>query len=141
MYQRLVRDMLEEQGYDVFSTGSGAEGLRMLEEIKPDLLILDINLPDADGYEMCRRLRQEERWAKLPILMATVRRHPDEWRKGFSVGASDYVSKPLYGPELLERVRSGLAGKTAQVEGSTNPEVLMIRAALIGNRGAFGVFA
>jgi RNA polymerase sigma factor (sigma-70 family) len=140
MYQKLVCDMLGEEGYDVFSAGTGEEGLRMLEEIKPDLLILDINLPDADGYEICRSLRQEERWAKLPILMATVRRHPEEWRKGFSVGASDYVSKPLYGPELAERVKSCLAGKTAQGDGATNPEVLMIRATLIGNRGAFDVF-
>ena len=140
MYQKLVCAMLDEEGYDVFSAGTGEEGLRMLEEIKPDLLILDINLPDADGYDICRRLRQEERWAKLPILMATVRRHPEEWRKGFSAGASDYVAKPLYGPELSERVKSCLEGKTAQGDGATNPEVLMVRATLIGNRGAFDVF-
>jgi RNA polymerase sigma factor (sigma-70 family) len=136
----LVRDILEERGYRVISAMTAAEGLRLLEENKPDLLILDFNLPDGDGYEICKQLRQEERWQKLPILMATVRKHPEEWRKGFSVGASDYVAKPLFGPDLLERVESALSGKTAQSEGLTNPEVLMIRATLIGNRSAFDVF-
>ena len=54
----------------------------------PDLLILDINLPDTDGYALCQKLRKEEIWATLPILMLTVRRHPEEWRQGFSAGAS-----------------------------------------------------
>lgn len=140
MYQELVREILMEQGFEIYSAGTGTEGLEILEDVKPDLLILDINLPDADGYEICERLRQQEQWAALPILMATVRRHPDEWRKGFSVGASDYVAKPLHGPELLARIQSCLNGKTAQGDGTTNPEVLMIRATLIGNRGAFDVF-
>jgi RNA polymerase sigma factor (sigma-70 family) len=139
-YQTLVPQILNEQGFIVRTAGTWAEAAPMIEQLQPDLLILDINLPDADGYEICGRLRQEELWASLPILMATVRRHPEEWRKGFSAGASDYVSKPLYGPELVERVRSCLAGHTAQGDGTENPEVLMIRATLIGNRGAFDVF-
>ncbi len=140
MYQTLVSDILTEQGFAVEVAGTGEEALRKLEEFKPHLVILDINLPDTDGYALCQRLRQEELWAKLPILMLTVRRQPDEWRQGFSAGASDYVSKPLNGPDLVERIRSCLAKKLMRVEGSNNPEVLMAQAALGGNRGAFDVF-
>src|ERR1035437_8920157 len=140
MYQTLVSQILTEQGFTVEVAGTGAEAWQKLEEFRPHLMILDINLPDTDGYALCQRLRQEEMWAKLPILMLTVRRQPDEWRQGFSAGASDYVSKPLNGPDLVERVRSCLAKKLNRVEGSKNPEVLMAQAARGGNRGAFDVF-
>ena len=89
MYQTLVSQILTEQGFTVEVAGCGAEARRKLEAFKPHLMILDINLPDTDGYALCQELRQEERWAKLPILMLTVRRQPDEWRQGFSAGASD----------------------------------------------------
>jgi len=140
MYQTLVRQILTEEGYAVEVAGTGAEAGRKLDHFKPDLLILDINLPDTDGYTLCQGLRREERWATLPILMLTVRRHPEEWRQGFSAGASDYVSKPLNGPDLLERVGSCLDGKTAPLGSSDNPEVLMVQSARAGNRGAFEVF-
>jgi RNA polymerase sigma factor (sigma-70 family) len=140
MYQRLVSQILTEQGFTVEIAGTGAEAWEKLKEFKPHLVILDINLPDTDGYALCQQWRQEERWASLPILMLTVRRQPDEWRQGFSAGASDYVSKPLNGPDLVERVRSCLAKKFIRVEGSQNAEVLMAQAALGGNRGAFDVF-
>jgi RNA polymerase sigma factor (sigma-70 family) len=140
MYQTLVSQILTEQGFTVEVAGTGQEAWEKLKDFKPHLMILDINLPDTDGYALCQQLRQEERWTNLPVLMLTVRRQPDEWRQGFSAGASDYVSKPLNGPDLLERVRSCLANKQIRVEGSNNPEVLMAQAAMGGNRGAFDVF-
>jgi RNA polymerase sigma factor (sigma-70 family) len=140
MYQTLVSQILTEQGFTVEVAGTGAEARQKLEEFRPNLMILDINLPDTDGYALCQELRQGEMWVKLPILMLTVRRQPEEWRQGFSVGASDYVSKPLNGPDLVERVRSCLAKKLVRAEESKNPEVLMAQAARGGNRGAFDVF-
>ena len=140
MYQTLVSQILSEDGFSVEVAGSGEEAMLKLEEFRPDLMILDINLPDTDGYALCQKLRQEETWAKLPILMLTVRRQPDEWRQGFSAGASDYVSKPLNGPDLIERVRTCLAKQQISVQGTSNPEYLMAQAALRGNRGAFDIF-
>ena len=140
MYQTLVRQILTEEGFTVQVAGTGEQACRMLERSRPDLLILDINLPDTDGYTLCQKLRQDETWATLPILMLTVRRHPEEWRQGFSAGASDYVANPLNGPDLVERVRACLDGEVERLEGATNPEVLMIHAALAGNRGAYEVF-
>lgn len=138
MYQTLVKDVLGEEGFAVHTAGTGSQACQMLGQLRPDLMILDINLPDADGYDLCRRFRQEDLWSQLPILMFTVRRHPEEWRQGFLAGATDYVSKPLHGPDLIERVRSCLGGKRSA--DCTNAEVLMIQAALAGNRGAYDVF-
>ena len=77
---------------------------KALEHERPSLLILDINLPDMNGYTICNQLRQDPAWMDLPILMLTVRRRPEEWLRGFSTGANDYISKPLNPPELIERV-------------------------------------
>jgi RNA polymerase sigma factor (sigma-70 family) len=140
IYQTLVRGILEAAGYMVVVAGSSRDAFRILQRFRPHLIILDINLPDTDGYTLCLRLRDEEEWATVPILMLTVRRQPEEWRQGFSAGANDYVSKPLHGPDLVERVRSCLAGKSARPRTSHNPEVLMVKASLAGNRGAFDVF-
>jgi len=139
-YQTLVEQILSEQGFSVHTAGTGAQGCEMLERLRPKLIILDINLPDTDGYTLCHRLRQEEMWSKLPVLMLTVRRRPEEWRQGFSAGASDYLSKPLHGPDLIERVRSCMDNSTERIQTSGNPEVLMIQSAIGGNRAAYDVF-
>ena len=139
-YQTLVQQILGEEGFDVHTAGTGAEGRVLLERLKPQLIILDINLPDTDGYTLCKGLREEEIWSKLPVLMLTVRRRPEEWRQGFSSGASDYLSKPLNGPDLIQRVRSCMKGKLVGAEISDNPEVLMIQSAITGNKAAYDVF-
>src|SRR5437762_1350558 len=100
-YQMLVQRILGKEGYRLQMAGSGEEGLAALVRQKPDLLILDVNLPDTDGYTLCSQLRKQPGAANLPVLMLTVRRRPEEWLKGFSCGADDYVSKPLNPPELL----------------------------------------
>jgi len=140
LYQTLVQEILTEEGFAVDVAGTGAQACEMLEKRKPDLIILDIRLPDTDGYTLCQRLRQDGIYASIPILMLTVQRRPEEWRQGFSAGANDYMAKPLHGPDLIDRVRSCLEGKLDRSEGITNPEVLMIRATLAGNRGAYEVF-
>ena len=139
-YQRLVSRILEGAGLPVQIAGDGKEGMRLLERQKPDLLLLDINLPDTDGFSICRNLRQSEIWRQLPILMLTVRRRPEEWLNGFSSGADDYVSKPLNPPDLIERVRACLDGVSARnAEGPDKAEYRLVQAARTGNRGAFDI--
>lgn len=138
-YQMLVQRILGRAGWKVFTADSGEEGLQLLEDIRPNLLILDINLPDADGYAICAQLRKTKAWMNLPILMLTVRRRPDEWLKGFSVGADDYVAKPLNPPELIQRVRTCLLSKPTRALLEGTPEYQLIQAALGGNRAAFEV--
>ena len=83
-YQILVKKILGRAGLEVVTADTGAEGLEMLRRERPSLLILDINLPDTDGYTICSQLRRDPAWVDLPILMLTVRRRPEEWLRGFS---------------------------------------------------------
>ena len=138
-YQILVKRILKRAGLDIVIAETGAEGLKALEHERPSLLILDINLPDTDGYTICSRLRQDPSWTDLPILMLTVRRRPEEWLRGFSSGANDYISKPLDPPELIERVVNCLEGRARPFTGQGTAEYNLIQAAVAGNRSAFEV--
>jgi RNA polymerase sigma-70 factor (ECF subfamily) len=138
-YQILVKRILGPTGVHVMTAGTGRLGLELLREHAPRLLILDINLPDADGYDICRRVRQQTAWRALPILMLTVRRRPEEWLLGFSSGASDYISKPFNPPDLIQRVTDGLEGKFPPPPAGASAEFQLIRAAAAGNRPAFEV--
>src|SRR5882762_7031126 len=117
-YQILVRRILNRAGLEVTIAETGAEGLAALRRQRPSLLILDINLPDTDGYAICSELRQDPAWMDLPILMLTVRRRPDEWLRGFSSGANDYLSKPINPPELVARVVNCLEDKAHHFTGN-----------------------
>ncbi len=138
-YQILVQRILKRAGLEVIVADTGAEGFKALQRERPSLLILDINLPDTDGYSICNQLRQDPAWVDLPILMLTVRRRPEEWLRGFSSGANDYISKPLNPPELIERVVNCLEGKAHQFTGNGTAEYNLIQAAVAGNRAAFEV--
>ncbi len=138
-FQLLVRKVLERAGLGVRVASTGAEGLAALREKRPDLLILDINLPDTDGYAICRQLREDCAYEDLPILMLTVRRRPEEWLRGFSCGATDYISKPINPPELVERVVSCLTPPNVDPSREGTAEFKLIQAAVAGNRSAFQV--
>lgn len=138
-YQILVKRILGPAGLEIRVAETGQQGLAALQECRPSMLLLDINLPDTDGYTLCQRLRRDPAWQDLPILMLTVRRRPEEWLRGFSSGANDYISKPLNPPELIERVVNCLEGKTQRSSDGAGAEYQLIRAASSGNRAAFEV--
>jgi RNA polymerase sigma-70 factor, ECF subfamily len=138
-YQLLVRRILSRANLEVVIAGDGREGLAMLRRARPRMLLLDINLPDTDGYKICQALRQDPAYVDLPILMLTVRRRPEEWLQGFSVGANDYLSKPLDPVELVERIQICISGKAQQFTSAGTPEFHLIQAAIAGNRAAFEV--
>lgn len=103
---RLLCDLLEHEGYAVRSSASGAEALSALSRDPYDLLLLDVVMPEMDGYEVCRRIRQDPRLAALPVVMVTALEAKDERVKGIDSGADEFLSKPINPPELLARVRS-----------------------------------
>jgi adenylate cyclase len=103
---KLLADLLERQGYQVRSSSSGPEALGALSRDPYDLVLLDVVMPEMDGYEVCRRIRQGARFATLPVVLVTALDAKEERVKGLEAGADDFLSRPINHPELLARVRS-----------------------------------
>jgi DNA-binding response OmpR family regulator len=96
------------QGYEVYTVNWGEDGVRSAQTVHPDLVILDIRLPDIDGYEVARRLRGDRRTAKIPIIFLTEKREREDRLQGLELGADDYITKPFDVQELRLRVRNAL---------------------------------
>jgi two-component system alkaline phosphatase synthesis response regulator PhoP len=101
----LVRLYLTRDGYGVLAAYDGIEALRLARENRPDLIVLDLMLPDIDGFEVCRTLRQE---SDVPIIMLTARSTDQDKLTGLGLGADDYVTKPFSPKELAARVQAVL---------------------------------
>lgn len=104
----LLRYNLEAEGYQVETLSRGDDAELRLQEIVPDLLVLDWMVPAVSGIELCRRLRMRPETQRLPIVMLTARGEEGDRIRGLSVGADDYVVKPFSTPELLARIRAVL---------------------------------
>ncbi len=107
------------QGYEVFTVNWGEDGVRAAQTVLPDLLILDIRLPDIDGYEVARRVRTDRHTSQIPIIFLTEKRERIDRLQGFEVGADDYITKPFDVQELRLRVRNAL--KRVSQASLTNP--------------------
>ena len=119
-----VKDNLELEGYEVYTAPTGAEGLRLAETKKPDLIVLDVMLPDMSGFEVCRTLR--ENGEKSFIIMLTAKKDEVDIVRGLSLGADDYVTKPFQLMEFLARIKAVLRRKGDEgeaVEGVTFGDV------------------
>jgi class 3 adenylate cyclase/CheY-like chemotaxis protein len=103
---KLVADLLAVKGYGVVTADSGREGLIKLEAEQPDLVLLDVVMPEMSGYEVCRKIRENPATAMLPVIMVTALDPTEERVKGIEAGADDFLSKPINQPELLARVKS-----------------------------------
>ena len=102
--QMSLKDEFESERYIVYTADDGEEGLKMVEDQKPDLIILDVMLPILDGYEVCKKLRREG--DNTPIIMLTVKDKEIDKVLGLELGADDYVTKPFSLRELLARVKT-----------------------------------
>lgn len=106
---RLVGLMLQKQGYQISAASNGSQGLTKAFEERPDLILLDVMMPDMDGYEVTRRLRKNPATDTIPILLFTAKTQLDDKVTGFEVGADDYLTKPTHPTELQAHVRALLA--------------------------------
>jgi two-component system, OmpR family, KDP operon response regulator KdpE len=108
---RMLRTQLTARGYEVEHVGTGGDALMSVGEQPPDLILLDLGLPDMSGVEVCRRLRE---WSAIPVIFLTVRDEEKTKVQALDVGGDDYVTKPFGIPELLARVRAVLRRKQEQ---------------------------
>jgi len=110
---RLLRHTLELEGYRVSTSRNGLQGLRMVQQEEPDLIVLDVMLPGLDGFELCHQLRAEPQTEQVPILMLSAKAREVDRSTGLVVGANDYLAKPADPAEIVSRVKNLLAQKPA----------------------------
>ncbi|WP_439560315.1 response regulator transcription factor [Roseinatronobacter sp.] len=112
--------LLTREGYAQTRLATGAGAVNLIRDTKPDLVLLDVMLPEVSGYEICQTVRADPDCAAVRILMMTARGSAMERRKGLAMGADGFISKPFELKELREEVRKILAGETAQTSDSTD---------------------
>jgi two-component system alkaline phosphatase synthesis response regulator PhoP len=113
----LLRYNLEKEGWEVAAVSNGAEAVRRAREARPAVILLDIMVPQLNGWEVCRRLKQDAETRAIPIIMVTGRVEEGDKVLGFELGADDYVTKPFSPRELIARIRAVVRrGKVEGVE-------------------------
>ena len=105
---KLTTNVLKERGYEVVAAYDGMDGIRMVSEEKPDLVLLDVVMPGIDGFEVCKILRDDEGNNLMPIIMLTAQGNEDDKLTGLELGADDYITKPFNPRELISRVYNTL---------------------------------
>lgn len=113
---QILKFTLEKAGYQVFTAANGREGLERAQEVQPNLVILDIMMPVMDGYQVCRKMREDFKMNQIPIIMLSARGDLPERVKGLEGGANDYLIKPYSNDELLLRVKNVLDWNIKQKE-------------------------
>ena len=103
---KLIRYQLEMEGFDVHIEETGNAGLKMIKNQKPDMVILDIVLPDMDGFDLCKTLRNDKITKDYPIIMLTAKGEDRDKIEGLKLGADDYITKPYNADELILRIKN-----------------------------------
>jgi DNA-binding response OmpR family regulator len=126
---KVVRSYLEQAGYEVYAAHDGETALHFLRSARPDLLVLDLMLPDRDGWEITRIIRSDPNLGALPIIMLTARVEDTDKIVGLELGADDYVTKPFNAREIVARVRALL--RRAQFGQLAPPQLLRVGALVL----------
>lgn len=120
----LIKVNLDLLGHQVTTANDGIKGLALAQQNRPDLIVLDVMMPDLDGFTVCQRLRQNASTNGIPILMLTALGMTKDKVKGFDSGADDYLTKPFEIPELQVRVRALLRRAGSVPQSASLPEIL-----------------
>lgn len=107
-----IEFLLRRSGYEVHVARDGKEALELVEASSPDLVLLDVMMPQKSGYEVCRRIRERDDWRHIKIVMLSAKGRDAEVSKGLSMGANAYITKPFSTRELMEQIK-GLLGQGA----------------------------
>jgi DNA-binding response OmpR family regulator len=97
--------VMKNAGFETCSAGDGEEALQKLDEMVPDLVILDVMMPKLDGFEVCKAIRANPAWCSIKIIMLTAKGRDSEREKGLALGADDYLTKPFSTRDILKRVQ------------------------------------
>jgi two-component system alkaline phosphatase synthesis response regulator PhoP len=127
---RLVRAYLEKAGYLVFTAFDGETALHTLRRERPDLLVLDLMLPDRDGWDLTRLIRKDDQLSDTPIVMLTARVEDSDKIVGLEIGADDYITKPFNPREVVARVRALLRRSQPGIA-HTNSQVIQVGSLLL----------
>ena len=122
----LIKINLELSGYDVISAFDGLQGFTLAKQELPDLIVLDVMMPDVDGYTVAKRVRENASTSEIPILMLTAMGQLEDKVKGFDIGVDDYLVKPFEMDELKVRVRALLKRVNAIPESLATKEILTV---------------
>ncbi len=125
LFLELERSHLEGRGYGIATATSGEQALARLEEVRPDLVLLDLYMPDMNGDEVCRRIRSRPEWERLPVIMVTAAGKPAEIGKCLDAGCDDYITKPVNKQDLLEKVQR-LLGKVRRRTSERRPFAIQV---------------
>jgi class 3 adenylate cyclase len=112
----ILEARLQAQKYETITAYDGVEALKKVEGESPDLVLLDVMMPNMDGFEVCRRIKSNPELLMIPIIMVTAKADPQDITQGFEVGADDYLTKPFHQMELMARVRSMLRIRQAYLD-------------------------
>jgi CheY-like chemotaxis protein len=135
---RLVGLMLQHQGYRIAAASSGIQAISMTQSEKPDLILLDIMMPEMDGYEVARKLRTDQATNNIPIIMFTAKTQVDDKVAGFEAGADDYLTKPTQPRELFAHVKAVIARGKKPNATVPAPPTSVSRGYVIGVMGVKG---
>jgi len=105
---QVIGNLLENQGYDTTFAVSGKQALEQIKISPPDLILLDLMMPEMSGLEVCKILKSDERWQNIPVVFLTANRDPQSLVEAFNTGAADYITKPFQPEEVLARINSQL---------------------------------
>lgn len=111
---QVLGNILRKQEYNIAAATSGKQALDLVKNIQPDLILLDIMMPDIDGFEVCKKLKESTESKDIPVIFLTAKTGTDDIVKGFEVGAVDYLTKPFNSAELLARANTHIELKKAR---------------------------
>jgi two-component system sensor histidine kinase/response regulator len=112
---QLLGECLQNNGYQIIVAQNGVQALKSINALPPDLILLDVMMPEMDGYEMCRLLKENPENCDIPVIFLTAKVETEDIIKGFKLGAVDYLTKPFNKDELLARVKTHLELRHSQI--------------------------
>ncbi|MBA3065520.1 response regulator transcription factor [bacterium] len=110
-FRELISEILKGAGYEVAMAVDGGDALQKLREFAPDAVVLDVNMPVKNGFEVCREIRADPLYGKIPVVFLTVRSEKNSILKGMDIGSDEYITKPFRPKEFVLRIKNILGRK------------------------------